>query len=167
VFSFPRVEISPWRAVISSAHQFPRLVRFRLRNHGRSPPIASFTYGNSEAQTRSFDNNYWPTALNTVYSGTYVQELSLGEDSAGNITSITDTLDSTRNESFGVDGLNRLHTASGKYGSRTYTYDSNSNRATKYNGTTTWTTTNGNIITKISRFDINPDSGHVQRLGEH
>jgi len=105
-------------------------------------PIASFTYGNSEAQTRSFDNNYWPTALNTVYSGTYVQELSLGEDDAGNITSITDTLDSTRNESFGVDGLNRLHTASGKYGSRTYTYDNNSNRATKYDGTTTWTTTN-------------------------
>jgi hypothetical protein len=26
---------------------------------------------------------------------------------------------------------------------------------------------NGNIITKISRFDINPESGHVQRLGEH
>ena len=68
--------------------------------------------------------------------------MSLGEDSAGNITSITDTLDSTRNESFGVDDLNRLHTASGKYGSRTYTYDNNSSRATKYDGTTTWTTTN-------------------------
>jgi len=105
-------------------------------------PIASFTYGNSEAQTRSYDNNYWPTALNTVHSGTYVQELSYGEDDAGNITSITDTLDSTRDESFGVDALNRLHTASGKYGSRTYTYDNNSNRATKYDGTTTWTTTN-------------------------
>jgi RHS repeat-associated protein len=105
-------------------------------------PIASFTYGNSEAQTRSYDNNYWPTALSTVHSGTYVQELSFGEDYAGNITSITDTLDSTRNESFGVDDLNRLHTASGKYGSRTYTYDNNSSRATKYDGTTTWTTTN-------------------------
>ncbi|MBV8978160.1 MAG: RHS repeat-associated core domain-containing protein [Alphaproteobacteria bacterium] len=105
-------------------------------------PITGLTYGNSEALTRSFDNNYWPTAINTFYSGTYVQELSLGEDYAGNITSITDSLDSTRNESFGVDALNRLHTASGKYGSRTYTYDNNSNRATKYDGTTTWTTTN-------------------------
>ncbi len=104
-------------------------------------PITGLTYGNSEALTRSFDNNYWPTAINSVYSGTYVQELSLGEDYAGNITSITDTLDSTRNESFGVDDLNRLHTASGKYGSRTYTYDNNSNRATIYDGTTTWTTT--------------------------
>jgi hypothetical protein len=26
---------------------------------------------------------------------------------------------------------------------------------------------NGNIITKISRFNINPESGHVQRPGEH
>jgi RHS repeat-associated protein len=71
-----------------------------------------------------------------------VQELSYGQDYAGNLTSITDTLDSTRNESFGVDDLNRLHTASGKYGSYTYTYDSNSNLATKYDGTTTYTTTN-------------------------
>src|ERR1700733_16245569 len=30
--------------------------------------------------------------------------------------------------------LNRLHTASGKYGSRTYTYDNNSNRATEVIG---------------------------------
>jgi RHS repeat-associated protein len=104
-------------------------------------PISGFTYGNSEAQTRSYDNNYWETALSTVYSGTYVQELSYTQDYAGNFTGITDTLDSTRNESFGVDDLNRLHTASGKYGSYTYTYDNNSNLATKYDGTTTYTTT--------------------------
>ena len=87
------------------------------------------------------DDNYWLTALNTVYSGTYVQELSFTQDYAGNYTAITDTLDSTRDESFGVDDLNRLHTASGKYGSRTYTYDNNSNRSTWYNGTITRTAT--------------------------
>ena len=104
-------------------------------------PVASFTYGNNEAQTRTYDNNYWLTALSTVHSGTYVQELSFGQDNAGNFTSITDTLDSTRNESFGIDALNRLHTASGKYGSRTYTYDNNSNRATIVVGATTYTST--------------------------
>jgi len=104
-------------------------------------PIVSFTYGNSEALTKTFDNNYWLTALNTVYSGTYVQELSYGQDNAGNYTSITDTLDSTRNETFTVDALNRLYTASGKYGSRTYTYDINSGRATRVAGATTYTTT--------------------------
>src|ERR1019366_3733583 len=34
-------------------------------------PVASFTYGNSEALTKGYDNNYWISALNTVYSGTY------------------------------------------------------------------------------------------------
>ena len=56
-------------------------------------PIASFTYGNSEALTKTFDNNYWLTALNTVYSGTYVQELSYTQDYAGNLTAITDNAD--------------------------------------------------------------------------
>ena len=116
-------------------------------------PIVSFTYGNSEALTKTFDNNYWLTALNTVYSGTYVQELSYTQDYAGNLTAITDTLDSTRDESYGVDDLNRLHTASGKYGSRTYTYDNNSNRSTWYDGTTTRTstlTTSTNLLASIT-----------------
>ena len=39
-------------------------------------PITGFTYGNSEALTKTYDNNYWLSTLNTVYSGTYVQELS-------------------------------------------------------------------------------------------
>lgn len=104
-------------------------------------PIASFTYGNSEAQTRTYSNNYWLTDLDTVYSGTYVQQLDFGYDYAGNLTSITDNIDNTRNETFTVDDLNRLATASGKYGSRTYTYDDNSGRATRVAGATTYTTT--------------------------
>jgi hypothetical protein len=99
-------------------------------------PIASFTYGNSEAQTRTWNSNYWLTDLDTVYSGTYVQQNDYGHDNARNLTSITDSIDNTRNETFTVDDLNRLHTASGKYGSRTYTYDNNSNRATVL--TATW-----------------------------
>ena len=70
-----------------------------------------------------------------------MQELSYTQDNAGNLTAITDTLDSTRDESFGVDDLNRLHTASGKYGSRTYTYDNNGNRLTRVYGGTTQTST--------------------------
>jgi RHS repeat-associated protein len=112
-------------------------------------PIASFTYGNSEAQTRTYDNNYWLSTLNTVNGTTFKQKLSFGYDNAGNVTSITDNSDATRNQTFTVDDLNRLHTASGKYGSRTYTYDSNSNRATKVAGATTNTysyTTGKNLL---------------------
>jgi RHS repeat-associated protein len=132
-------------------------------------PIASFTYGNSEALTKTFDNNYWLSTLNTVYSGTYVQELSYGEDNAGNLTSITNTLDTTRNETFGVDSLNHLHTASGKYGSRTYTYDNNGNRSTRVYGTTTQTstlTTSKNLLASITdgtntRHFTNSASGNM------
>src|SRR6185503_12434921 len=74
-------------------------------------PIASFTYGNSEAQTRTYDSNYWLTDLDTVYSGTYVQQLDFGYDNAGNLTSITDHINSGRSETYTVDGLNRLATA--------------------------------------------------------
>jgi RHS repeat-associated protein len=132
-------------------------------------PIASFTYGNSEALTKTYDNNYWLTALNTVYSGTYVQELSFGQDHAGNLTSITDTLDSTRNETYTADALNRLWTAAGKYGSRTYTFTSNSNRLTWSDGTTTKTshyTTGKNLLSSITygsttRTFTNSSSGNM------
>jgi RHS repeat-associated protein len=124
-------------------------------------PIVSFTYGNSEAQTRTFDNNYWLTALNTVYSGTYVQELSFTQDYAGNYTAITDTLDSTRNESFGVDSLNRLHTASGKYGSRTYTYDNNSNRSTWYDGTITRTSSFNSGTNTVASITDGTNTRHL------
>lgn len=104
-------------------------------------PIASFTFGNSEAHTRTYDNNYWLTDIDTVNGGTYVQRLDYGHDNAGNLTSITDNIDATRNETLTVDQLNRLSAASGKYGSRTYTFDNNSGRATRVAGATTYTTT--------------------------
>jgi RHS repeat-associated protein len=124
-------------------------------------PIVSFTYGNSEAQTRTYDNNYWLTGLSTVYSGTYVQNLSYGYDNAGNLTSITDSLNSGRSETYTVDGLNRLATASGAYGSRTYTYDNNSGRATKVAGTTTYTTTR---VTSKNRVDHISDGTNTRHF---
>ena len=102
-------------------------------------PVASFTYGNSEAQTRTYDNNYWLDDLVTTYSGTDKQNLTYGFDYAGNLTSITDNLAAGRDETYTVDDLNRLHAASGAYGSRTYTYDNSGNRSTWYNGTITRT----------------------------
>lgn len=124
-------------------------------------PIAGLTFGNSEALTKTWSNNYWLTELDTVYSGTYVQKLSYGEDHAGNLTSITDNIDSTRNETLTVDDLNRLHTASGKYGSRTYTYDNNSNRATEVIGSTTYTYSN---VSSKNRLDHYTDGTNTRNF---
>ena len=90
-----------------------------------------------------------------------MQELSFTQDYAGNDTAITDTLDSTRNESFGVDSLNRLHTASGKYGSRTYTYDNNSNRLTWYNGTITRTSSFNSGTNTVASITDGTNTRHL------
>jgi RHS repeat-associated protein len=132
-------------------------------------PIVSFTYGNSEAQTRTFDNNYWLDDLKTAYSGTSIQDLTYGFDYAGNLTSITDNLAAGRDETYTVDSLNRLHTASGAYGSRTYTYDNNSNRSTRVYGATTQTSTltaSTNLLASITdgtntRHFTNSASGNM------
>jgi RHS repeat-associated protein len=116
-------------------------------------PILSFTLGNTLSQTNTFDDNYWLDDIVTSNGSTHIQNLTYGYDYAGNLTSITDNLAAGRDETYTVDDLNRLHTASGAYGSRTYTYDNNGNRSTWYNGTITRTstlTTSTNLLASIT-----------------
>ena len=76
--------------------------------HNPFGPIASFTYGNTLAQTRSYDANYWLTGIVTSNGTTHIQNLTFGYDNAGNLTSITDNLASARSQTYGVDALNRM-----------------------------------------------------------
>ncbi|GEM_PF-6711111 len=87
--------------------------------------------------------------------------MTYGYDNAGNLTSITDSVNSGRSETYTVDDLNRLHTASGAYGSRTYTYDNNSGRSTKVVGTTTYTTTR---VTSKNRIDHITDGTNTRHF---
>jgi RHS repeat-associated protein len=88
-------------------------------------PSTGFTYGNKLVNTIAYDLDYRETGITT--SGN-IQNLALGYDSVNNITSITDALDSTRNQTFGYDKDNRLTNAVGKYGTLGYTYDADGNR---------------------------------------
>ena len=132
-------------------------------------PIASLTYGNTLSQTNTYDDNYWLDDIVTSNGSTHIQNLTYAQDYAGNLTSITDNLAAGRDETYTVDDLNRLHTASGAYGSRTYTYDNNGNRSTWYNGTITRTstlTTSTNLLASITdgtntRHFTNSASGNV------
>lgn len=107
--------------------------------HAPFGPIASFTYGNNLAQARTYDQNYWLSGLTTADGTMHIQDLSFTYDNAGNLTGITDNLDSSRTQTYTVDALNRIATGAGVYGSRSYTYDNNSNRATKVAGSATYT----------------------------
>jgi RHS repeat-associated protein len=87
-------------------------------------PMEEFDYGNGIPLTRAFDQDY--RLIAQTAGG--VQDLSLDYDSANNITTLIDGLDSARSQSFGYDGLNRLTRGEGIYGIRDYSYDGIGNR---------------------------------------
>ncbi|NIW57445.1 MAG: hypothetical protein GWN21_20070, partial [Gammaproteobacteria bacterium] len=89
-------------------------------------PMEGFAYGNGILMSREFDQDYRLTGQ----TATGVQDLVLGYDPAGNITSLMDGLDASRSQSFAYDGLNRLTHAEGVYGTEDYSYDGIGNRLT-------------------------------------
>src|SRR5262249_36581572 len=95
--------------------------------------------GNGLVMTRSFDADYRITGIITQSTTATVQNLSLGCDAKGNATSITDRLTPANSQTFTYDALNRLATASGAYGTVSYTYDADSNRLTSTRGGVTQT----------------------------
>jgi RHS repeat-associated protein len=90
-------------------------------------PLTEYTNGNGIQVTSSFDENYRPTGIT---AGT-AMDLAYTLDAVGNVTAITDALDSTRSQSFGYDDLYRITSASGVYGTVGYTYDQTGNRLTR------------------------------------
>ena len=91
----------------------------------------SITYGNGIAGSISYDNQYRITGItgrNSVLSLNYTHY-----DANGNIKSIQTCLDSTKEQAFTYDALDRLSTAtsSGIWGSLGWTYDGVGNRQTE------------------------------------
>lgn len=100
-------------------------------------PLTGLTYGNGLASTFTYNQDYLLTSIVTG-GNSQVQNLAITYDAANNITSITDALDNTRNQTFGYDADNRLTQAAGKYGTLAYTYDADGNRTSlTANGVTT------------------------------
>lgn len=87
-------------------------------------PLTALNFGNGIPLTRTYDQGY---NLTDITAGT-VQDLTYARDPAGKITGITNNLDSTRDQSFTYDDLNRLDSATGIYGDMAFTYDKVGNR---------------------------------------
>jgi YD repeat-containing protein len=130
--------------------------------------ITELTYGNGLVRTQGYDLQYRAAS---IQAGS-ILNLAYSPDPNGNITSITDALDSARNQSFGYDELNRLTSGSGIYGQISYTYDFVGNRETK--------TVNGQIdnyiyepstnrldeITGANPMEVDLDAaGNTERMG--
>ncbi|HEY6871847.1 MAG TPA: RHS repeat-associated core domain-containing protein [Geobacteraceae bacterium] len=89
--------------------------------------IAGLTYGNGLGRAIGYDNQYRPTSISTGD----LQNLTYGYDANANITTITNTLDNTKNKSYTYDALNRLSSGTGPWGSISWTYDPAGNRLTQ------------------------------------
>ncbi|WLQ11864.1 hypothetical protein O5O45_19225 [Hahella aquimaris] len=125
-------------------------------------PMQSLTYGNGLTRTMSYDQDYQLTGIDSS-----VMRRSYGYDPLGNITSITDQLDSAQSQSFGYDALSRLETADGGYGDIRYDYDAVGNRTARTR------TQNGKTLSesyeyasdsnRLTRVDINDDGAVSER----
>jgi RHS repeat-associated protein len=89
--------------------------------------LDDMSYGNGLNLDQTFDSDYRLTdqVLGSLYNRTY------GYDVVNNITAITDNINSSKNQSFNYDVLDRLDDATGVYGVFDYTYDDVGNRLTK------------------------------------
>jgi len=92
--------------------------------------MKAITYGNGLSGTIGYDNQY---RISSITTGAVLSLSYTGYDSNGNITAITNSLDTTKNKSFTYDNLDRLGTAtsSGIWGSLAWTYDGVGNRQTE------------------------------------
>jgi RHS repeat-associated protein len=94
--------------------------------------MASLTYGNGLSGSISYDNQYSISAISVGTSGS-ILKYTYADDANGNITSIANGLDATKNRSFAYDSLDRITsaTSTGLWGSLSWTYDKVGNRLTE------------------------------------
>jgi RHS repeat-associated protein len=82
--------------------------------------ISTITYGDGEATAYSYDSMSRPTSIVTSQGSTQELSLSYKYDDTSNVVSIN-------SESFGYDALDRLTSATGPWGTTTYSYDAAGN----------------------------------------
>ncbi len=90
--------------------------------------MSAITYGNGLTGSVSYDNQYRITAIT---DGAVMNLSYPNYDADGNINAITNVLDATKNKSYGYDALDRLNSATGSWGSVSWTYDGAGNRLTE------------------------------------
>ena len=93
--------------------------------------MSSFTYGNGLPRTISYDPDYRLTGIQTGTGAGAVQSLTYTPDPNGNVTSIENALDPSKDKTYTYDALDRLEGATGPWGSLGWTYDDVGNRKTQ------------------------------------
>ena len=108
--------------------------RYVSFTYNQDDTINTITYGDGEVTSYGYDGMSRPTSMTTSQGNTQKLSLSYGYDNVGNVKSIN-------SESFGYDPLNRLTSASGGWGTTTYSYDPAGNMVQEQNSSSSSSTT--------------------------
>lgn len=85
--------------------------------------VRQINYANGIVTNYDHNSRLWPSTFSTRRGSAYSLNSTYGYDGAGNLTSITDTIDGNMNRSLGYDAIDRLTSASGPWGAGTVAYD--------------------------------------------
>ena len=96
-----------------------------------SGALSGFVYGDGHVYTAGFDARQMLASQSTSLSGTALTDFAYTRDSNGRILSITDYAVPGQNRSYTYDDLGRLETASGPWGTGSYSYDGANNLVAK------------------------------------
>ena len=123
--------------------------------------IADVAFAGGSRVTYGQNTREWLNAV-TVKTGDNVTRIAttLNHDVAGNMYSATDSVDASYNRTLSFDGINRLTTTTGPWGSGSVTYDGAGNVLTQVLGVETRTNTYDaqNRLSSVAR-DFGPSGG--------
>jgi RHS repeat-associated protein len=85
--------------------------------------LSAFTYGNGYMFGQTLNTRQMPQQVTSVLGGTKAADLTFGYTLNDQINAITDAADPGNNRTFTYDGLGRLLTSTGQWGSGAYVYD--------------------------------------------
>ncbi|AXA94511.1 RHS repeat protein [Massilia sp. YMA4] len=89
--------------------------------------VKQISYGNGTVSAYAQHARLWPASFYTGRAGTPFMNSQYAYDGAGNITSITDSIDGSNSRAMGFDKINRLTSISGPWGDGSITYSPNGN----------------------------------------
>jgi YD repeat-containing protein len=109
--------------------------------------LKGYTFSNGQSTVLTYDNR---RALTSTMSG--VSKLGFSYDGKrGNLSAVTDSLDSNKNKSFSYDEFSRLRNYNGSWGAGRFDYFINGNRSKKILETTlSYSYTNGDRLTSAA-----------------
>ena len=126
----------PWYRVTSITFGGSTVASFTYR---KDDLLSTIAYGDGSLATYVFNGLGFPLEDKVTAGSSTLMDLVYTENAAGDVTGLTDKAATGDTETYGYDKLDRILSATGPWGTLSYTYDAAGNRLTNaLAGTTTY-----------------------------